>query len=89
MVRRIIFLTVQVIVLAPIAVSLLSLRPSATLRYKKETDKECTFCHTGIPRKGDEDPKLNEDGRKFQDNGYRLTDEQKRRVLSPDTVPAH
>jgi hypothetical protein len=50
-----------------------------TLRYKKETGKKCTFCHSAIPEPGDEDPKLNEDGRKFKENGNRLTEEQKNR----------
>jgi hypothetical protein len=58
---------------------LLSLEPKATLKYKKETDKNCTFCHTGIPRKGDEDPQLTEDGKKFKENGNKLTEEQKRK----------
>lgn len=51
----------------------------ATLKYKKETGKKCTFCHISIPEKGDEDPQLTEDGKKFRDNGYQLTEEQKRK----------
>jgi len=51
----------------------------ATLKYKKETGKKCSFCHTTVPEPGDEDPKLNEDGRKFKENGHRLTEEQKRK----------
>ena len=51
---------------------------AATLKYKKETDKACTFCHSGIPRKGDEDTRLTEDGKKFKENDYKLTEEQKR-----------
>ncbi len=51
----------------------------ATLKYKKDTGKKCMFCHTGIPQPGDEDPQLNPDGKKFRDNGYRLTEEQKRK----------
>ena len=50
-----------------------------TLRYKKETEKKCTFCHTGIPQPGDEDPQLNQDGKKFKDNGYKLTPDQEQR----------
>ncbi len=50
-----------------------------TLRYKKETGRKCTFCHSAIPEPGDEDSKLNEDGRKFKENGNRLTEEQKNR----------
>ena len=58
---------------------LLTFEADATLKYKRDTDKACTFCHTGIPRNGDEDPQLTEDGRKFRENGYKLTEEQKRR----------
>ncbi|HEY3131805.1 MAG TPA: hypothetical protein VGL91_20285 [Acidobacteriota bacterium] len=61
------------------AVFFLSLDTKATLKYKKETEKNCTFCHTGIPRRGDEDPQLTEDGKKFKENGYKLTDEQKKK----------
>lgn len=53
-------------------------RLEATLKYKKETGKKCTFCHTAIPNQGDEDPKLNREGRRFKENGYRLTEDQKR-----------
>ncbi|MGH9339761.1 MAG: hypothetical protein ACRD1R_09290 [Acidobacteriota bacterium] len=48
----------------------------ATLKYKRETGKKCTFCHTGIPESGDEDAQLNEDGKKFKENSYQLTEEQ-------------
>lgn len=51
----------------------------ATLKYKKETGKKCVFCHTGIPKPGDEDAQLTEDGKEFKRNGYRLTEEQKRK----------
>ncbi|MBI2821264.1 MAG: hypothetical protein HYX74_03475 [Acidobacteria bacterium] len=71
-------------------VFLLTVETGATLKYKRETEKSCTFCHTGIPRKGDEDPQLTEDGKKFRENGYRLTDEQKRAtaaVSDPDPAP--
>lgn len=51
----------------------------ATLKYRKETGKKCTFCHVSIPEKGDEDPKLTKDGKAFKENGYQLTDEQKNR----------
>lgn len=50
----------------------------ATLKYKKNTGKKCTFCHTSIPEPGDENPRLNEEGRKFQENGHKLTEDQKR-----------
>lgn len=50
----------------------------ATLKYKKETGKKCSFCHTSVPEPGDEDPKLTEEGRNFVKNGYKLTEEQKK-----------
>ena len=49
----------------------------ATLKYRKETGKKCIFCHTGIPKAGAEDPQLTKEGKKFRDNGHKLTDEQK------------
>lgn len=52
---------------------------NASLKYKRETGKKCTFCHTGIPNPGDEDPQLSADGKKFRDNNYQLTEEQKKR----------
>ena len=60
-------------------VGLYSFTAEATLKYKKETGKRCSFCHTGIPKDGDEDKKLNADGELFKKNGYRLTEEQKRK----------
>jgi len=51
----------------------------ATLKYKKETGKKCTFCHSQIPEPGDEDPRLTEDGKKFKENGHKLTEEQKQK----------
>lgn len=60
----------------------------ATLKYKKETGKKCTFCHTGIPEAGDEDPQLTEDGKKFRDNDYKLTEDQKRRPASSEALQA-
>jgi hypothetical protein len=51
----------------------------ATLRHKKETGKRCSFCHTGIPKSGAEDKRLTEDGKKFRENSYRLTEEQRNR----------
>lgn len=65
---------------------LASVDTQATLKYKKETGKRCTFCHTGIPETGDEDPQLTEDGKKFRDNDYKLTEEQKRRPASSDPL---
>lgn len=64
-----------------VALFLLAFQPtaSATLKYKKDTGKKCLFCHTGIPRQGDEDPQLNADGKKFKENGYKLTEEQKQK----------
>ncbi|HEY2933929.1 MAG TPA: hypothetical protein VGK99_19495 [Acidobacteriota bacterium] len=55
----------------------LTFESKATLKYTKETEKNCAFCHTGIPRKGDENPQLTEDGKRFKENGYKLTDAQK------------
>ena len=60
-------------------VGLYSYTAEGTLKYKKETGKKCTFCHTEIPAAGDEDKKLTDDGQKFRDNGFKLTDEQKKR----------
>jgi len=60
-------------------VGLYTYTAEATLKYKKETGKKCSFCHTGIPKAGDEDKKLNEDGTKFQENDYKLTEEQKQK----------
>lgn len=70
----------SVVVLAAFLVMLFlsTARVEATMKYKKDTGKKCTFCHTGIPKKGDEDPQLNDEGRKFQENGHTLTEEQKR-----------
>ena len=56
---------------------LYSYTAQATLKYKKETGKKCSFCHTSVPKAGDEDPKLSEEGKKFQQNGYKLTEDQK------------
>ncbi len=56
---------------------LFSFRAEATLKHRKETGKSCVFCHTRIPESGAEDPQLNDDGQKFEDNDYRLTVEQK------------
>ena len=50
-----------------------------TLRYRRETGKRCVFCHTSIPEQGDENPQLNQDGKRFQENGHELTEEQKRK----------
>lgn len=49
-----------------------------TLKYKKETGKKCNFCHIGIPEKGDRNPQLNETGKKFKANGYKLIEEKKK-----------
>ena len=56
-----------------------STQVQATLKYKKETGKKCTFCHVSIPEKGDEDPKLTKDGKEFKENGFQLTEEQKKK----------
>ena len=63
-----------------LVLGLLSLQLTATLKYKRETSKKCVFCHSGIPEVEDEDPQLNQEGKKFQENGFRLTEEQKKRA---------
>jgi len=72
-------LLISIGLLLVVFISLYSVTAQATLKYKKETGKKCTFCHTGIPKTGDEDKKLTEDGRKFQENGFKLTEDQKRK----------
>ena len=76
---RFIKLLGYVALLLVLFVGLYSFTAEATLKYKKETGKRCSFCHTGIPKDGDEDKKLNADGELFKKNGYRLTEEQKRK----------
>ncbi|UCF36507.1 MAG: hypothetical protein JSU96_17055 [Acidobacteriota bacterium] len=63
---------------------LISLPVEGTLKYKKDTGKKCLFCHSGIPQPNDEDPQLNEEGKKFKENGYQLTKEQQE--LPPESV---
>ncbi len=58
----------------------LSLQLTATLKYKRETSKKCVFCHSGIPEMEDEDPQLNQEGKKFRENGFKLTEEQKKKA---------
>ena len=58
----------------------LSLQLTATLKYKRETSKKCAFCHSGIPEMEDEDPQLNQEGKKFRENGFKLTEEQKKKA---------
>lgn len=67
------------VVLAVFFWILSNLSLEATLKYKKDTGKKCTFCHSSIPEKGDEDPKLNEEGKKFKENKHKLTEEQKKK----------
>lgn len=76
---RLMKLVIYSALLLVLFVGFYSLTAQATLKYKKETGKRCSFCHTGIPRDGDEDKKLNADGELFKKNGYRLTEEQKRK----------
>ncbi len=49
----------------------------ATLKHRKETAKKCVFCHTRIPEPEEKDPQLNEEGEKFKENGYSLTQAQR------------
>jgi hypothetical protein len=74
---RRLFLLVCLFLIGGFCFVLYSTSVEATLKYRKETGKRCTFCHTGVPKAGDEDPKLNQDGKIFRDNGYKLTEEQK------------
>jgi hypothetical protein len=76
---RVIRLAVPVIILLVLFVGLYSYTAEATLKYRKETGKKCSFCHTAVPKAGDEDTKLNDDGRTFEENGFKLTEEQKRK----------
>jgi hypothetical protein len=76
---RIARLAVPVIILLTLFVGLYTYTAQATLKYRKETGKKCSFCHTAVPQAGDEDKKLNEDGRQFEENGFKLTEEQKRK----------
>ncbi|MDA2926518.1 hypothetical protein MYX78_04680 [Acidobacteria bacterium AH-259-G07] len=69
------------IVLGALFLPLFDFSTQATLKYKKETEKKCTFCHTRVPEPEDRDPQLNEEGKRFKENGYKLTRKQK------DTAP--
>ncbi len=55
----------------------LNFQAAGSAKYTKETGKNCKFCHTSVPAKGATDTKLNEEGKKFKDNGNKLTDDQK------------
>jgi hypothetical protein len=68
----------NICIVALIVFGLSCLSSMATLKHKKETGKKCTYCHTGIPEEGDPDPQLNKVGKKFKENGYKLTEEQKK-----------
>ncbi len=63
-----------------LVLGLLSLRLTATLKHKKETSKKCVFCHSGIPEIEDKDPQLNQEGKKFRENGFKLTKEQREKA---------
>jgi len=69
---------INICVAALIVFGLSCLSSMATLKYKKETGKKCTYCHAGIPEEGDPDPQLNKVGKKFKENGYKLTEEEKK-----------
>jgi hypothetical protein len=64
------------IILGGFFLLLFNLTAEATLKHRKKTGKKCVFCHTRIPEHGEEDPQLNEQGRKFKENDYRLTKDQ-------------
>jgi len=55
----------------------LNFQAAGSAKYTKETGKNCKFCHTTVPKKGATDTLLNEEGKKFQENGNKLTDAQK------------
>ena len=63
-----------------LVLGLLSLQLTATLKHKRETSKKCVFCHSGIPEMEDEDPQLNQEGKKFRENGFKLTEDQKKKA---------
>ena len=65
--------------LPSLVLGLLSLQLTGTIKYKKETDKKSIFCHSGIFEMEDEDPQLNQEGKKFKENGFKLTKEQEQR----------
>jgi len=65
--------------LVAFSLMLVSSYSTATLKYKRETAKKCSFCHSGIPKQGDEDPQLTEDGKVFKQNEHKLTEEQKKK----------
>jgi len=55
----------------------LNFQATGSAKYTKDTGKKCKYCHTSMPAKGATDPLLSEEGKKFKDNGDKLTDEQK------------
>ena len=63
-----------------LVLGLLSPQLTATLKYKRETSKKCVFCHSGIPEMEEEDPQLNQEGQKFRENGFKLTEGQKKKA---------
>ena len=64
------------IILSGFFLLLFNFTAEATLKHRKKTGKKCVVCHTGIPEHGEEEPQLNEQGKKFKENGYRLTKDQ-------------
>jgi hypothetical protein len=65
------------IILSGFFLLLFTFTAEATLKHRKETGKKCVFCHTRIPEPEEKDPQLNEQGKKFKENDYRLTKDQK------------
>ncbi len=65
------------IILSGFFLLLFTFTAEATLKHRKETGKKCVFCHTRIPEPEEKDPQLNEQGKKFKENDYRLTEDQK------------
>ncbi len=65
------------IILSGFFLLLFNFTAEATLKHRKKTGKKCVFCHMRIPEPEEKDPQLNEQGRKFKENDYRLTKDQK------------
>ena len=72
--KSVLFLFLNVLLLI-----LLQASATATLKFKRETGKSCTFCHVEVPKQGSKDPLLNEEGQMFKANDYKLTEEQKKK----------
>ncbi len=65
------------IILSGFFLLLFTFTAEATLKYRKKTGLKCISCHTRVPEPEEEDPQLNDQGKKFKENDYRLTKDQK------------